>query len=270
MEGLDEYDAYLAYLCEGLGHADRHQGLQDYCKGLTLDIPRKSVEPMAASLCPERTEAKHQTMHCFVAESAWSDAVLRERVRQWVWPDLVGDDDDYLIGDDTGQIKKGEHSVGVDRQYCGQVGKVENCQISVTLSAATEAGSVPVDQELYLPRQWAEDRARRKQAGIPWQVQFRTKTAIALAQVERAQQKGMHPQAVLFDAAYGNDSELRDGLHARGLPYCVGIQSPTTVWAPGDEPAPLRPWRGQGRPPTRRRPEPGGAQPVSVKALALS
>jgi len=270
MEGLDEYDAYLAYLCAGLGHVDRHQGLRDYCRGLTLEIPRKSVEPMAASLCPERTEAKHQTMHGFVAESAWSDADLRERVRQWVWPALVGDGDYYLIGDDTGQIKKGEHSVGVDRQYCGQVGKVENCQISVTLSVATEAGSLPVDQELYLPRPWAEDRVRRKKTGIPWQVKFRTKTTMAVAQVERALQKGMRPRAVLFDAGYGNDSELRDGLEALGLPYCVGIQSPTTVWAPGDEPAPLRPWNGRGRPATRRQPEPGGAKPVAVKILALN
>jgi hypothetical protein len=174
----------------------------------------------------------------------------------------------WIVGD-TGLPKKGSHSVGVSRQYCGQVGKQENCQVAVSLSVATWTSSLPIAWRLYLPEGWARKGKPRRQAGVPEEVVFQTKPQIALEQIGRAVEEGV-PQGVLVaDAGYGIDSQFRAGVIERGLEYVVGVESSTTVWEPGKQPLPARPWKGRGRPPRLRRRDPAH-QPVSVQQLAIA
>jgi SRSO17 transposase len=171
--------------------------------------------------------------------------------------------------DDTGLPKKGTHSVGVARQYCGQVGKQDNCRVAVSLSVRTRDASLPIAFRLYLPEVWANDAGRRQQAGVPEEVRFQTKPQIALEQIRQALQEGVSQAPVLADAGYGIDSQFRAGLTELGLPYVVGVQSSTSVWAPGKAPLPAKPWSGQGRPPRLLRRDPDHL-PVSVRELGLS
>jgi len=269
MGNLADLDEYLEHLCAALGHADRRISLKDYCRGLMLPIARKSVEPLAAHTDPMHVCAKHQSLHHFVAKSTWSDSAILESVRNWVQPALITETGRYWIIDDTGFPKKGRHSVGVARQYCGQLGKQDNCQVAVSLSFATELGSVPIAYRLYLPKDWANDPARRKKAGVPDELTFATKPQIALDQMRQALASGVPTGVVLADAGYGDETGFRDGITELGMLYAVGVRPATTVWAPGTAPLPPKVWSGRGIRPTRLRRE-AGNEPVSVKALALS
>jgi SRSO17 transposase len=269
MVGLAEFDCYMAYLCEGLGNSMRHQSLLEYCSGLMLPIQRKSIEPLAAHADPLNVPAKHQALHHFVANARWSDRVLLERIREYVEPHLRLEHGAYWIIDDTAHPKCGRHSVGVARQYCGRLGKQDNCQVAVSLSLASAEGSVPVDYRLYLPEAWAHDAIRRREAKVPEAVQFATKSQIALEQVRAAKQRGLMPGIVLADAGYGRDTAFREALDELELNYVVGVSSSVTVWAPGTGPLPTAAHRGRGRPHTRLRRGPGH-EPVSVKELAFA
>jgi SRSO17 transposase len=140
------FDGYVEALIEVIGHADRAEPLRDYCTGLMMPVARKSVEPLAAMTAPARVSAKHQSLLHFVGQAPWSDEALMGRVRDWVLPRMVerGGSITAWIVDDTGFPKKGKHSVGVARQYCGQLGKQDNCQVAVSLSIANESASLPV------------------------------------------------------------------------------------------------------------------------------
>ncbi len=268
MESSRSFEAYLDHLCSTVGHSDRKSGLMGYCQGLMLPLERKSVEPLAAHLEPRRVSARHQSLHHFVAQSEWSDAAMLEQVRRWVLPHMSTGDGLYWIIDDTGFPKKGKHSVGVARQYCGQLGKQDNCQVAVSLTVATEQASLPVAYQLYLPQEWAQDPAKRQHAGVPPEVEFATKPQIALQQLHEARASGAPDGVVLADAGYGDDTAFRDAITALGLRYAVGIKSTTTVWAPGVEPLAPKPWAGQGRKTKLLRRAPGH-EPISVKELAL-
>ena len=148
------------------------------------------------------------------------------------------------IIDDTGFPKKGRHSVGVTRQYCGQLGKQDNCQVAVTLSLANHDASLPVAYRLYLPEDWAKDQARRDKAKIPETIAFQTKPEIALEQIKAARTAGLPEGVVLMDAGYGNDTRLRTEITALGMSYVAGIGPNTSVWPPGA--APLLPQPGKG------------------------
>ena len=264
------FEAYVDGLGGALGHADRLAPFGDYVTGLLLPLERKSVEPMAACLAPSRTGAAHQSLLHFVGVSPWRDEAVLEAVRRQVLPALEagrGGIEAWII-DDTSFPKKGKHSVGVGRQYCGQLGKRDNCQVAVSLSLANEQASLPIAWRLYLPRSWATDAALRQRAGVPDAIGFQTKPAIALDQLRDAVARDLPRGVVLADAGYGNDSGWRQGITALELSYCVGILSSTTVWAPGTGPLAPRPRSGRGRPRTRLRRGEGQA-PVSVKALAL-
>lgn len=267
MDISKEYDHYMMHLAEGLGHADRHLGLSGYCTGLMLPLSRKSVEPMAARVDPLHASARHQSLHHFVAKAQWSDPELLSRVAQWVVPVMDLSSGGWWIIDDTGFPKKGAHSVGVTRQYCGVLGKQDNCQVAVSVSLACEQGSLPVAWQLYLPRNWAEDAIRRKKVGIPEDIEFATKPQIALQQLRNLLEQGAPRHCVLADAGYGIDYVFRQGLSDLGLDYVVGITSAVVVWPPGVEPLPPKPYSGTGRPPLvpRRTTQ---RQPVNVKTLA--
>jgi SRSO17 transposase len=261
--------AYVEAIASALGHADRVVPFQSYCAGLLLPGDRKSVEPMAARVQPARVQAAHQSMHHFVAKSDWSDGAVLAAVRARVLPTIARRGPiRALIIDDTGIPKKGRHSVGVARQYCGQLGKQDNCQVAVSLSAANDHASLPVAYRLYLPHEWCDDHARRAQAGIPDEIVFQTKPQIALDQLRAAVAAGIDAACVLADAGYGNDTDFRDGITEIGMPYAVGIQSNTTLWPPGIEPLPPKQWSGRGRPTSAIRRD-AEHQPVSAKQLAL-
>jgi SRSO17 transposase len=267
MPKLSEFERYIDQLCQVLGHQDRHAGFADYSRGLMLPIERKSVEPLAAHTDPLHVSSQHQSLHHLVAMSEWSDTAVLKRVRDWVMPRFGHKSKFYWIIDDTGIPKKGEHSVGVARQYCGQLGKQDNCQVAVSLSLATEQGSVPVEFRLYLPEKWAKNQRRRKKAGVPKEVKFLTKPEIALEQIRMAKAAGVRVGIVVADAAYGNDTSWREELSEMELGYCVGVQSSTTVWVAGTGPVPPTAKNKIGRPATRWH-RVAGATPPSVKRLA--
>jgi SRSO17 transposase len=227
--------AYLNSLAQATGHADREEPLKAYCTGLLLSGEGKSVEPMAARLSPWNVRRTHQSLHHLAAEAPWSDEAVLRRVREYALAAMTakGPVVAWVVGD-TGLVKKGTHSVGVARQYCGQVGKQENCQVPVSLSVTTEAASLPVAWRLYLPESWAEDQERREErAGVPEEIRFETKASIALGQIRWAMGEGIPRAPVVADAGYGNETWFREALTALGLPYVLGVNRATTVWKPG-------------------------------------
>jgi len=259
----ERFAIYLDGLVSVVGHAARVGPMRDYCTGLLLPCERKSVEPIAAVTAPERVGAQHQALLHFVAEGAWSDEVVLAKVREMVLPAIEksGPVEAWII-DDTSFPKQGKHSVGVHHQYCGQLGKQANCQVAVSLSVANHAASLPVAYRLYLPEAWTKDRARRKKAGVPKQIKFKTKPQIALEQIRWACESGLPRGVALMDAAYGRDARLRAGMTELGLPYVVGIVPTILMWAPGSGPRRMdKPMNNTGR-----RDEP---ELVSAKKVAL-
>ena len=227
-------------LAKAAGHADREIPLKSYCTGLLLPGERKSVEPMAARLAPDNVRRMHQSLHHIVADAPWSDEAVLNQVRQSVLPALPGSVVCWIV-DDTGFPKKGSHSVGVARQYCGQVGKQDNCRVAVSLSIATWSASLPIAFRLYLPEMWTEDKERRREGGIPDDIQFQTKPQIALKQIGNAVKEDVTRGVVVADAGYGVDGKFRAGVTELGLQYAVGVQSSLSVWTPGTEPLPPLP-----------------------------
>jgi SRSO17 transposase len=228
------FERYVEGLVSVIGHADRAGPLRDYCLGLVMPGERKSVEPMAAITAPERTGAQHQSLLHFVNQGGWSDAAVLAKIRELVLPQIArrGAIEAWII-DDTGLPKKGRHSVGVSHQYCGQLGKQANCQVAVSLSLANHDASLPVAYQLYLPKIWAEDEARRRKAGVPEEIAFKTKPEIALEQIRWAAESGLPGgDMVLLDAGYGHDSKLRRGITELKRAYVAGIQPQTLVGPP--------------------------------------
>jgi SRSO17 transposase len=256
------FSGYVEGLASVLGHADREGPLRDYCVGLVMPGERKSVEPMAAVTAPGRVAAQHQSLLHFVGQSEWSDEKVLSKVRELVLPAMErhGPIEVWII-DDTGFPKQGKQSVGVASQYCGQLGKKGNCQVAVSLSIANHHASLPVAYRLYLPQEWAKDRARRRKAGVPGRIRFKTKQEIALEQIRWAREAGLPRGVALMDADYGRNAKLRRGVTAQGLTYVAGIQSTPLVWKPGTGPKP-----GRATPKWGRR---GNPDLLSVKEIAL-
>jgi SRSO17 transposase len=265
------FAAYIEGLAEAAGHADRNVPLKNYCTGLLLPGERKSVEPMAARLAPTNVRRMHQSLHHMVADAPWSDEAVLDRSLDFVLPAMLRQERVVAwVVDDTGFPKKGRESVGVARQYCGQVGKQDNCRVAVSLSVSTEKASMPVAFRLYLPETWTKDRKRRNKTGVPDEIQFQTKTEIALEQIQRARQRGIPQGAVLADAGYGVDTSFRAALTKMEVAYIVGVQSSVTVWKPGEQPKPAPARRGSMGRPRKLLQRDAKHQPVSAKELAVS
>jgi SRSO17 transposase len=257
----NRFAAYIEGLADAAGHADRHEPLKSYSAGLLLPGDRKSVEPMAARLAPDKVRQTHQSMHHLVADAPWDDDRMLAQVRTQVLPAMKKQGPVVAwIVDDTGIPKKGRHSVGVARQYCGQLGKQDNCQVAVSLSISTWSSSLPIAWRLYLPESWANDSERRDKAKVPREVTFQTKPTIALNQIRQAVDENVPQGVVLADAGYGVDTHFRTTLTELGLQYVVGIQSTATVREPGAIPtkAKTRLRRDEEHP------------PVTVKEVAFS
>jgi SRSO17 transposase len=266
---LARFDAYVERLAAAVGHADRRWPLKAYLTGLLLPGERKSVEPLAARVDPRHVSRAHQSMHHFVANAPWDDDVVLAVARDYALAQLerhapIG----AWVVDDTGIPKKGRHSVGVARQYCGRLGKQDNCQVAVSVSLANKTMSVPAAWRLYLPKTWAADPERRVEAGVPSDVVFLEKWRIALDEIDDLLAADVPPAPVVADAGYGDTTQFRDALTERGFSYVVGIKGETTVWPPGKGPLPPKPRSGgRGRPQkVLRRDE--EHQPVTAHALA--
>jgi SRSO17 transposase len=222
-----------------------------YLQGLLLPGERKSVEPMAARMAPGDT----QQLHHFVSTSPWSTAPLEDELVRAA-DRLVGGPDAVLVVDDTALVKQGRHSVGVKRQYCGQLGKRANCQALVSLTLAKAEVPLGVGLRLFLPEDWCTDAERRAAAGVPGAIAYRPKWRIALDEIDRVLASGARFACVLADAEYGKAAGFRSGLAERRLPYAVGIL-PTQKVYPADvaltRPAP----KPTGRP--RKHPVPSAA-----------
>ena len=225
---------------------------------------------MAARLDPAHVQAKHQSLHHVVAKAEWDDAALLAAVRAQVLPALERHGPvRYWIVDDSGFPKQGKHSVGVARQYCGQLGKQDNCQVAVSLSVANDHASLPIAYQLFLPEAWA---GRSGPAG-----QGRGAGGDHLRDQDRDRARATPPGAGRGRAGgdragrsgYGDETDFRVGVADLGLRYLLGVRSGTSVWAPGTGPLPPAPWSGRGRRPSRLRRD-AEHQPVTLKALALS
>jgi SRSO17 transposase len=204
-----------------------------YALGILGDGDRKSCEPIAARNAGEPVSARrtHERLLHFLARSQWEDgpvrlaaaryaiAALEERSPVTTW-----------IVDDTGFPKQGKHSVGVQRQYTGTLGKVGNCQVGVSLSIATREEHLPIDFALYLPESWTNDPARRDKAHIPDNLVFQTKVELAIDMIERAVADGIPGEIVLADSFYGMSPLFREAVRAAGLDYGVAVQCSTKIW----------------------------------------
>ncbi len=263
------FDRYVARLATAVGHADRRWPLEAYLTGLLLAGDRKSVEPMAAKIDPRHVSRAHQAMHHFVATAPWDHRAVLAVARDEALAQLERHAPIAAwVVDDTGMPKKGTHSVGVARQYCGAVGKPDNCQVAVAVSLVNTTMSVPAAWRLYLPESWATDGTRCARAGIPRDVVFREKWRIALEEIDRLLAEELPPAPVVADAGYGDTTAFREGLSARGFSYMVAIKAATTVWPPGTHAlAPRRHAGRRGRPATRLRRD-ATHRPVSARALA--
>jgi SRSO17 transposase len=264
----ERFEEYLDRLAHAVGHADRAEPLRAYLTGLLLPGERKSIEPMAAKVDPRHVPARHQSMHHFVANAPWDEAEVLRAARDHALAQM----DRHApvaawVVDDTGIPKKGQHSVGVARQYCGQLGKQENCQVAVSVSLVNSVMSVPSAYRLYLPESWASDRRRRREAGIPAEVGFKTKWEIALDEIDGLLADDLPRAPVVADAGYGMVTKFREALTARGFSYVVGISAETSVWPAGRGPIlPTRRSTG-GRPQTRLQRD-ARHQPSTVRDLA--
>lgn len=224
---------YFDRIGDVLGDEARRASYAVYAMGLLTDGDRKSMEPISARADPDtgRVTAQHQRIQHFITDSPWSDHdVRREAARYGVAALTKREPITHWIVDDTGFLKQGSHSVGVKRQYTGSAGKVTNCQVGVSLSVATPTNHLPIDFELYLPRDWTDDEARRKEARIPEDAVFKTKLELALDMADRALADGIPPGMFLVDTAYGNSSHFRRALRERGFSYGVAVNSTTKVW----------------------------------------
>jgi SRSO17 transposase len=231
-------EAFLADVVLSMGRKERRQHAEEYIRGLLMDGERKSIEPMADRLPDGEVQALQQ----FVNQSPWPTQEVRASLARKVEGEFVAEP--YWLVDEVSFPKQGKHSVGVARQYCGALGKTANCQVAVTLDLGTEESSTPLDWALYLPEQWINDPVRRKKAGVPEEITFKTKTELALDLIDEVRVWGLHDRLVLADSGYGDAYEFREGLRNRKLDYVVQVSGDLTAWT--EDPHPAEPPMKQG------------------------
>jgi SRSO17 transposase len=243
-QGERRLDDYISRIGNVLGHKKKKEAFALYATGLLSNLERKSVEPIAALVCPEpdKVDPMHQKLLHFQSTAAWDDGAVRLSAARYAIEALTEREGVRVwIIDDTGFLKQGAHSVGVQRQYTGSAGKITNCQVGVSLTVATPTAHLPIDFELYLPQSWALDLAKRREGKIPDEVQFKTKIDLALDMITRASQAELPGQIVLADAAYGDAKAFRSTVRLLGLDYALGVSSSTKVIVVDKEQQPTGP-----------------------------
>jgi SRSO17 transposase len=229
-----------------------------YLRGLMLDGKRKSIEPMAARLA----DGDEQCLQQFVNQSPWDERIVRANLARRMCAEI---DPDVWVIDDTGFVKKGRCSVGVARQYSGTLGRVDNCQVGVSISAASDRASCPINWRIFLPEEWDSDTERRAKAHVPDDVGHREKWRLALDMIDEAHGWGVEPGAVTSDAGYGDITAFREGLTERAIAYVVQVKAATSAYPASVSPE--RPaYAGRGRPPAPRYRQPAS----SLRELALA
>ena len=252
-------ERFLEDLLQPVGRSERRHWGSVYVRGLLLNGERKSIEPLAERL----RDGNVQAMQQFVGQSPWAWKPVWERLGKRMTAEL--EPDSAWVVDDTGFPKQGDHSVGVARQYSGTLGKTANCQVAVSIHLVSENGNVPLGWRLYLPESWAQDQQRRREAGIPGEITFRTKWQLALEIIDQIRSWGLPDRVVLGDAGYGESTEFREALEQRQLPYVLGVGPQVGVWL---QPPKIKKLERQkmGRPPTVG--QYGEQRPVAVKEVA--
>ncbi|MCZ7590561.1 MAG: IS701 family transposase [Gaiella sp.] len=260
VEVRERLTGFVAEVASPLSLRRQRENALLYVRGLVEQGGRKSLQPTLFRL--EETPARYESMQQFLADSPWDAELLIRRCAERVAPQIgvVA-----WIVDDTGIVKDGKHSPGVKRQYSGTLGKVGNCQITVSVHAVGERGTSPLGWRLYLPEEWCDDVDRRRKAKIPDEVEFRTKPQLAAAVCERAAGWEVPRAPILGDAAYGDDAGFRTGLHEAELEYVLAIRAGTSVYGPETSFAVPERAGGRGRPPSVARPD---REPESVHLLA--
>jgi SRSO17 transposase len=252
-------EAFADEMFDGaLGRREQRRWGGVYLRGLMLEGRRKSIEPMAARL-PDGDE---QCLQQFVNQSPWDERVVRANLARRMTAEI---DPDAWIVDDTGFVKKGRFSVGVARQYSGTLGRVDNCQVGVSISAATDRASCPINWRIFLPAEWDDDVERRARAHVPDDVRHTEKWRLALEMIDELDAWGIKPRVVCSDAGYGEITAFGTGLDERAIDYIVQIQGRTSAYPPDVEPE-LPACKGRGRPPVARY----RTAPSSLRDLALA
>lgn len=268
---VEELRAYHAIYSPLFRRREQREGAEKYLHGLLLELPRKSIEPMVLAL--EGANAKAvRTMQLFISEGAWDDDALLHRHWQEV-ETYLGEDDGVLTLDGSDFLKQGQESVGVKRQYCGEVGKRANCQAGVYLGYASRQGYTLLDRRLYVPQEWVGDEAfaeRRRRCGVPRDITFQTKPMLGWQMIEAVHRSSaLRARWVTCDEAFGRDTSLLDHIDGLGLCYFAEVPHGTHVWRQRPTTA-VPAWSGQGRPPRRTRVMAGEAEPEAVAQLAAS
>ena len=226
-------EAFLSDVVVPMGRTERREHAAQYVRGLLMDGERKSIEPIADRLPGGDVQALQQ----FVNQSPWPTKEVQSSLARKVEGEFVPEA--YWLIDEVSFPKQGSHSVGVARQYCGALGKTANCQVAVTLDLGTEESSTPLDWALYLPEQWINDPVRRKEAGVPERITFKTKTELALDLIDEVRGWGLQDRLVLADSGYGDAYEFREGLRSRKLDSVVQVSGELTAWT--EDPHPAKP-----------------------------
>lgn len=221
----------------GMGRRERREAMGDYLRALLMSGERKSVQALAGRMAarPQEAESHRQRLQQAVVVAKWDEQETYRRICSRALaavPDL-----EALVFDDTGFAKKGPWSPGVQRQYSGTLGRVDNCQVAVSLHLATDTSSVCIGMRLFLPESWDEDEVRRRRARIPEDVHHLEKWRLAMQMLDDREAWGLEGRVVLADAGYGDCREFRLGLEARGFQYVVGVSSTVKVWADGRLPS---------------------------------
>ena len=268
---VEEVRAYHALYSPLFQRREQREQAAKYLQGLLLELPRKSIEPLVLALEGAKSQAV-RAMQQFISEGSWDDTALLPRHWQEVARDL-GEADGVLILDGSDFPKQGPESVGVKRQYCGELGKRANCQAGVFLGSASRQGYTLLDRRLSLPQAWvaeATDAERRRRCGVPREVTFTTKPMLGWEMIQAVQQTSpLRCRWVTCDEACGRDTDWLDRMAGVGVWYFAEVPHDTRVWRhrPGTA---VPAWSGQGRKPTRTRVLAGAAQPEEVAQLAAS
>ena len=252
---------------QDLENDERVEALAWYCQGLGLELPNKTVFGIATRLNPDNVEHCRQRIQRALQLGRFDHSVVFERIQRTVFETVPQRIVAYAL-DDTGIAKKGAASVGVQRQYSGTLGKIDNCQIVVTLHGASDDFGVCLGAELYLPESWVDDDERLEKSRVPedhrcvW-----TKPQLALRLLKAAIDNGGPRRPVVADSAYGDSRDFREGISALGLSYAVGVSSNTCIWPVGASPAIPKPTGVGGRPPSFER-DARGRSPIRVDKYA--
>jgi len=233
VDGERRLERYFDGIGEVLGNSGRRASFAIYAMGLLSESERKSIEPLAArtSTTPAHASAAHQKLHHFIAKTSWSDHGVRLTAARYAIAAM--EERDPMVAwviDDTGFLKQGKHSVGVQRQYTGSAGKTANCQVGVSLSITTRTEHLPIDFALFLPESWMEDPVRRLKAKIPEEATFKTKHELALEMIEQAARDEIPGKIILADSFYGHSRPFRETVHLLGFDYGMAIYSNDKMW----------------------------------------